>query len=441
MGGSFYSFPCSILSIGKDCKTLKRYPDIPTTSRRISLRSMDSFQGHTSKSLSSWYRSLALSLNLYDHVNPATRRTINQSASGKLHDKNAEESCALLEDLALYDNESWNDPRDFAKPVKTISLPQDVSSTFDCRLIELENQVQRLMKAHLAPKQPVQVNKISSSCEICSGPHDTQFCMENPEHGNREAIGSLSNLSKTTLVTPIIRHGKVTQTLGLVSNFMASQDARLSKFEAYFKQQGEMTNKINAVLKAITNRITGELPSDTVKNPKLSPISPVMFACSYQMEDPQCSSHPLNSINAIKTCSKETNHSQKNQLKMIIEPETQQEEEPKQTLESKFKDLHLNLPVLKVLAHAPIYNAILDKYAESLQMGKNGSTFIQGEMPERIKDPRLFTLPYRVGDSKPFDTLADLGSCVNLIPLYLFKKLKIELLEETGHVFILADGT
>ncbi|GKA60791.1 hypothetical protein Tco_0760198 [Tanacetum coccineum] len=33
---------------------------------------------------------------------------------------------ALLEDLALYDNESWNDPRDFAKPVKDISLPNDV---------------------------------------------------------------------------------------------------------------------------------------------------------------------------------------------------------------------------------------------------------------------------------------------------------------------------
>ncbi|GJY11703.1 MAK10-like protein [Tanacetum coccineum] len=29
-------------------------------------------------------------------------------------------------DLALYDNESWNDPRDFAKPVKAISLPHDV---------------------------------------------------------------------------------------------------------------------------------------------------------------------------------------------------------------------------------------------------------------------------------------------------------------------------
>ncbi|GKA20116.1 hypothetical protein Tco_0763860 [Tanacetum coccineum] len=75
----------------------------------------------------------------YDHVNPATRRTINQSVDGKLRDKNAKESWALLKDLALYDNKSWNDPRDFAKPVKAISFPQDVPSTSDRRLIELEN--------------------------------------------------------------------------------------------------------------------------------------------------------------------------------------------------------------------------------------------------------------------------------------------------------------
>ncbi|GJT93856.1 MAK10-like protein [Tanacetum coccineum] len=56
-----------------------------------------------------------------------------------------------LQDLALYDNESWNDARDFAKPVKAIALPQDVRSTSDRHLIELENQVQRLMEAHLAP--------------------------------------------------------------------------------------------------------------------------------------------------------------------------------------------------------------------------------------------------------------------------------------------------
>ncbi|GKD97311.1 MAK10-like protein [Tanacetum coccineum] len=93
---------------------------------------------------------------------------------------NAEESWALLEDLALYDNECWNDPRDFAKPVKAISLPQDVPSTSDRRLIELENQVQCLMGAHLAPMHPTQVNKITSSCEICSSPRDTQTAWKIP---------------------------------------------------------------------------------------------------------------------------------------------------------------------------------------------------------------------------------------------------------------------
>ncbi|GJW80591.1 hypothetical protein Tco_0144566 [Tanacetum coccineum] len=89
---------------------------------------------------------------------------------------------------------------------------------------------------------------------------------------------------------------------------MASQDARLSKFEADFKQQqSEMTNKIDTVLKAITDQITRALPND--KNPKLS-TSPVLSARSYPTIDPQCSSHPSTSINAIKTCSKEATISQ-----------------------------------------------------------------------------------------------------------------------------------
>ncbi|GJU81096.1 MAK10-like protein [Tanacetum coccineum] len=128
----------------------------------------------------------------YDHVNPVARRTIEQSTG-----------------------------------VKAITLPQDVSSTSDRCLIELENQVQRLMEAHLAPTQPTQMNKITTSCEICSGPHDTQYCIEDP---NQAFIGYASSRTDE------------------------AGDARLSKFEADFKQQqNEMTNKIDTVLKAITN--------------------------------------------------------------------------------------------------------------------------------------------------------------------------------------------
>ncbi|GKA12835.1 hypothetical protein Tco_0692381 [Tanacetum coccineum] len=176
---------------------------------------------------------------------------------------------------------------------------------------------------------------------------------------------------------------------------------------------------------------------------------------------------------------------------MVNEIGTPKPKEPERILEDEFKDLHLNLQVLEVLDHAPIYNAILDNYVESLEFSQNGSAITvatkslallllvdslldhllytviillaehwehssridiktlrtwgvkitQGKMPKKMKDPGLFTLPCRLGDSKPFDTLSDLGSCVNLILLYLFKKLKTRLLEETDHGFGLADGT
>nr|GEX53324.1 hypothetical protein [Tanacetum cinerariifolium] len=137
---------------------------------------------------------------------------------------------------------------------------------------------------------------------------------------------------------------------------MASQDARLSKFEADFKQQqNEMTNKIDTFLKAINDRMMGALLSDTVKNPKLNvnSTSSVSSACYYLMEDPKVPLIPSNR-----------------------------------------------------------------------------------SMPLKRKEFRV-----RLGYSNPFDTLANLGSCVNLIPVYLFKKLKVRLLEEIDHVFELAGGT
>nr|GEV50291.1 probable receptor-like protein kinase At5g59700 [Tanacetum cinerariifolium] len=114
----------------------------------------------------------------------------------------------------------------------------------------------------LAPMQPTQGNRITTPCEICSSPHDTQYCMEDPKQAFVEYASSCTDEAR------------------------ASQDARLSKFEADFKQQqSEMTNKIDTVLKAITDRIAGALPSDTVKDSKLN-TSPVLSARSYPTIDP-----------------------------------------------------------------------------------------------------------------------------------------------------------
>ncbi|GJW66870.1 hypothetical protein Tco_0121294, partial [Tanacetum coccineum] len=81
-----------------------------------------------------------------DHVSFPLKCEIDHASGGKLRDKSAKESWEIIKNLALYDHESPNDRRDFAKPVKAISLPQDVPKTYDRRLLELEDQISYLLK-------------------------------------------------------------------------------------------------------------------------------------------------------------------------------------------------------------------------------------------------------------------------------------------------------
>ncbi|GJX15617.1 hypothetical protein Tco_0216449 [Tanacetum coccineum] len=72
---------------------------------------------------------------------------------------------------------------------------------------------------------------------LMSGPHDTQYCMENPEQAFVEYA--------STRIDEV-------------------RDAKISRFEADFKQhQSKVSNKLDAFLKAFNDQMTGVLPSDT----------------------------------------------------------------------------------------------------------------------------------------------------------------------------------
>nr|GEW45634.1 hypothetical protein [Tanacetum cinerariifolium] len=107
---------------------------------------MDSFQGLTTKSPSSWHRSLALNPIFQDHVSFHLKCEIDCVAGGKLRNKNADGSLEIIENLALYDHAGWTDMKEFVKPVKDISTPQGISKTPDRRLLELEDQISFLLK-------------------------------------------------------------------------------------------------------------------------------------------------------------------------------------------------------------------------------------------------------------------------------------------------------
>ncbi|GJW97919.1 hypothetical protein Tco_0179727 [Tanacetum coccineum] len=151
-----------------------------------------------------------------------------------------------------------NDPRNFAKPVKAISLPQDVPSTSDRRLIKLKNQVQRLMESHLAPKPSVQVKKSLLHVRFAVVPTTLNIAWKIP--------------SKLLLIT----HPRV-----------------LMKREEHSQVTQLRTPKLN-----------------------VNSTSPVLSVHSYPTEDPQCSSRIHNSINVIIMCSKKINKSHNDQTQV-----------------------------------------------------------------------------------------------------------------------------
>ncbi|GJT83770.1 reverse transcriptase domain-containing protein [Tanacetum coccineum] len=108
---------------------------------RISSRGMDSFQRLTLKSPSSWHRSLASNLNFYDLVSIHLKCEIDRAGGGKLCDKNAKEFWEIIENLALYDHEGFNDSKDRIKPVKAVAVSSNASKTPDRRLLEFEDQI------------------------------------------------------------------------------------------------------------------------------------------------------------------------------------------------------------------------------------------------------------------------------------------------------------
>nr|GEV41011.1 hypothetical protein [Tanacetum cinerariifolium] len=80
------------------------------------------------------------------HVSFYLKYEIDRAAAGKLRDKNADESWEIIEYLPCYDHEGWNDSKEFVKPVKAISTPQSTLKTPDRRLLELEDQINFLIK-------------------------------------------------------------------------------------------------------------------------------------------------------------------------------------------------------------------------------------------------------------------------------------------------------
>nr|GEX84016.1 reverse transcriptase domain-containing protein [Tanacetum cinerariifolium] len=115
-----------------------------------------------------------------------------------------------------------------------------------------------------------------------------------------------------------------------------------------------------------------------------------------------------------------------------------------------FRDLHFELSFTDALVHmpkfAPMFKKLLNNKNKLIELtkmplNKNCSAVVLKKLPEKLGDPGRFLI---LCDFSEFDNclaLADLGASINLMPLSIWKKLKLPTLNDTKMVLELTDRT
>jgi hypothetical protein len=76
---------------------------------------------------------------------------------------------------------------------------------------------------------------------------------------------------------------------------------------------------------------------------------------------------------------------------------------------------------------------------EKIRVGENVFAVIQRKLPQKCKDPYMFTIPWVIGNHKVERAMLDLGASINIMPLSIYKALNLGPLKETRVIIQLVD--
>ncbi|XP_038882198.1 uncharacterized protein LOC120073418 [Benincasa hispida] len=78
---------------------------------------------------------------------------------------------------------------------------------------------------------------------------------------------------------------------------------------------------------------------------------------------------------------------------------------------------------------------------EVIALTQECNALVSNNLPKKQKDPRSFTVPCSIGGLDVGHALCDLGASINLMPLSIFKKLRISEAQPTSVAIQLTDRT
>ncbi|XP_042030767.1 uncharacterized protein LOC121777542 [Salvia splendens] len=113
-----------------------------------------------------------------------------------------------------------------------------------------------------------------------------------------------------------------------------------------------------------------------------------------------------------------------------------------------FKKVQINIPLIEALQQMPGYVKFLKEaipkkkkwgHHETVNLTENCSAILQRKLPTKKQDPGSFTIECTIGEHFVENALCDVRASINLMPLSLYKKMKIGLLKPTTITLQMAD--
>ncbi|XP_061354896.1 uncharacterized protein LOC133299455 [Gastrolobium bilobum] len=253
------------------------------------------------------------------------------------------------------------------------------------------------------------------------------------------------------------------------NNFREDTSAFMQETMASFQNQEasirNLETQIGQLSKQFTERVQGTVSGNTIPNPSREHCNAITTMSEKAIE------HVEKEKGVAKESAVEKSVPEKKEFKWEKKKAQERQEKPlelspyakipypqrfreeiKKQQYSKFLDifkkLQINIPFTEALENMPNYAKFMKdllsrkrklQECETVTLTEECSAIIQKKLPPKLKDPGRFSIPCNIGNMEVKNVLCDLGASINVMPLFMMKKLGITEVRPTKTIVQLAD--
>nr|GEX63008.1 hypothetical protein [Tanacetum cinerariifolium] len=410
----------------------------------------------------------------YNALNPNDQDALDSAAGGNFLDKIPRECLSIIESKSkvrysrsrITDSRAnTNSPLSFSLPSNSFDLQQIVASLedkLDIRMTRFEKSLNDMKNSFITPTAPIKV--VEEVCVTCGANHSYNQCSltrgndfpvfyDNIQQFQAAAVGNFIQNRNQNILNQMHPPGfnqpnqQNNQSRYQGNNFNSNQNRQNNQGAVY---QNRPQQALNYQAPAQQNAVTHS-KFEAYTNANDANMNNLQLRSGMSYKEPPIPPPGVEEQEPTEK-TKDTEFPSTEDIQPSLAKEKINEKDD--ILAAKFveifRDLHFKLSFADALVQmpkfAPMFKKLLNNKNKFIELTKtplneNCSALVLKKLPEKLGDPRRFLIPC---DFLEFDNclaLADLGASINLMPLSIWKKLNLPMLNDTKMVLELADRT